>query len=59
MLRLTVGAARLSFQIYMPNPVLILGAGLAGLAAALELRQAGYRVEVLEYTDRAGGRCWS
>ena len=39
--------------------VLILGAGLAGLVAALELRQAGYRVEVLEYADRAGGRCWS
>src|SRR5271165_3286279 len=39
--------------------VLILGAGLAGLVAALELSKAGYRVEVLEYNDRAGGRCWS
>lgn len=39
--------------------VLILGAGLAGLVAALELRKAGYKVEVLEYNDRAGGRCWS
>ncbi len=39
--------------------VLILGAGLAGMVAAMELKKAGYRVQVLEYTDRAGGRCWS
>src|SRR5216684_5483917 len=39
--------------------VLILGAGLAGMAAAYELRKAGYRVQVLEYNDRAGGRCWT
>src|SRR6516225_2326302 len=39
--------------------VLILGAGLAGMVAALELRRAGYRVQVLEYNNRAGGRCWS
>jgi monoamine oxidase len=39
--------------------VLILGAGLAGMVAALELRKAGYKVQVLEYNDRAGGRCWS
>ena len=39
--------------------VLILGAGLAGMAAALELRKAGYRVQVLEFSNRAGGRCWT
>lgn len=39
--------------------VLILGAGLAGLVAALELKRAGYRVQVLEYNARAGGRCWT
>jgi monoamine oxidase len=39
--------------------VLILGAGLAGLTAAIELRKAGYEVEVLEYQNRAGGRCWT
>lgn len=36
--------------------VLVLGAGLAGLTAALELRQAGYTVQVLEADDRIGGR---
>jgi len=39
--------------------VLILGAGLAGMTAALELRKAGYRVEVLEFNRRAGGRNWT
>nr|WP_321361773.1 flavin monoamine oxidase family protein [uncultured Hyphomonas sp.] len=39
--------------------VLILGAGLAGMVAALELRSAGYNVEVLEYREKAGGRCWT
>jgi monoamine oxidase len=39
--------------------VLILGAGLAGLTAAMELRKAGYRVEVLEFQNRAGGRNWT
>ena len=39
--------------------VLILGAGLAGMTAALELRNAGYRVLVLEFNDRAGGRNWT
>src|SRR5258708_3821790 len=39
--------------------VLILGAGLAGMAAALELRKAGSRDQVLEYGKRAGGRCWT
>ncbi|WP_157015636.1 flavin monoamine oxidase family protein [Mesorhizobium xinjiangense] len=39
--------------------VLILGAGLAGMTAALELRQAGYNVQILEYNNRAGGRNWT
>ncbi|MGE3907442.1 MAG: flavin monoamine oxidase family protein [Reyranellaceae bacterium] len=41
------------------SSVLILGAGLAGMTAALELRQAGYKVQILEYNGRAGGRNWS
>src|ERR1700726_3198346 len=39
--------------------VLILGAGLAGLTAALELRKAGYDVRILEFNSRAGGRNWT
>src|SRR6202158_1780198 len=39
--------------------VLILGAGLAGMAAALELRKAGYRVRILEFNSRPGGRNWT
>ncbi|HVF17412.1 MAG TPA: flavin monoamine oxidase family protein [Steroidobacteraceae bacterium] len=39
--------------------ILILGAGLAGMVAAYELRKAGYRVQILEYQNRAGGRNWS
>jgi monoamine oxidase len=39
--------------------VLILGAGIAGMTAAYELRNAGYQVEVLEYNSRPGGRNWS
>src|SRR5579883_2077925 len=39
--------------------VLILGAGLAGMTAALELRKAGYKVQVLEFNARPGGRNWT
>src|SRR5580658_1992548 len=39
--------------------VLILGAGMAGMSAAYELRNAGYRVQVLEYNSRPGGRNWT
>ncbi len=39
--------------------VLILGAGMAGLVAAYELRKAGYAVKVLEYNERPGGRAWT
>jgi monoamine oxidase len=39
--------------------VIILGAGLAGMAAAYELGKAGYRCQILEARARAGGRCWT
>src|SRR6201995_5407880 len=39
--------------------VLILGAGLAGMTAALELRNAGYKGQVLEFNGRPGGRNWT
>ncbi|MCW1381403.1 flavin monoamine oxidase family protein [Novosphingobium sp. KCTC 2891] len=36
--------------------VLVLGGGLAGMSAAYELTKAGYKVQVLEFQGRAGGR---
>src|ERR1700742_4417767 len=42
-----------------PTSVLILGAGIAGMVAALELRDAGYKVQILEYNNRPGGRDWT
>lgn len=39
--------------------VVILGAGVAGLSAALELGRAGYACTVLEARSRVGGRNWS
>ncbi len=42
----------------MPD-VVILGAGAAGLAAALELGSAGIRTTILEARDRIGGRMFT
>ena len=39
--------------------VAIIGAGVAGLAAAAELRRAGRKVVVLEAGQRIGGRAWT
>jgi len=39
--------------------VIVLGAGWAGLVSALELRNAGYKVELIEYNNRVGGRAWT
>ncbi|MBO9658223.1 MAG: NAD(P)-binding protein, partial [Chitinophagaceae bacterium] len=39
--------------------VIILGAGLAGMASAYELTKLGYQCTILEARERSGGRCWS
>ena len=39
--------------------VVILGAGIAGMTAAMELRKAGYNVRILEFNNRPGGRNWT
>lgn len=39
--------------------IVILGAGLAGMTAAYELRKLGYTCTILEARSRAGGRCWT
>ncbi len=39
--------------------IIILGAGLTGMACAYELNKLGYQCTVLEARQRTGGRCWS
>ncbi len=40
----------------MPLDVIILGAGVAGLSAAIDLSQSGMKVSILEARNRVGGR---
>ncbi len=39
--------------------VVVVGAGMAGLTAAYELKRAGYEITVLEAQHRVGGRVWT
>ena len=43
----------------MSNPVVVIGAGLAGMNAALQLQKASREVILLEAAERAGGRVQS
>ena len=63
--RLLQGAGALGAASLLPLPaaalpakteVVVVGAGMAGLAAARVLRERGFAVEVLEARDRIGGR---
>ncbi len=40
----------------MQPTITIIGAGISGLTAAVYLHQKGHKVQILEATDRAGGR---
>lgn len=42
-----------------PVQAIVIGAGLAGLTAALELRDSGWSVTVLEARERPGGRVYT
>ncbi len=39
--------------------IAVIGAGLAGLTCAYQLKQAGYAATVYDASDRVGGRCWT
>jgi len=41
-----------------PKKVMVVGAGLAGLEAAVTAAQRGHRVEIFEKADRIGGQIW-
>ncbi|MED3089145.1 flavin monoamine oxidase family protein, partial [Bacillus toyonensis] len=51
-------------SLYLDSPrssaspkIVIVGAGLAGLTCAYRLKQAGYKAEIYEASERVGGRC--
>ena len=46
-------------QVGNGRSVVILGAGIAGLVSAYELKRAGWNVTVLEARDRVAGRVWT
>ena len=64
-LKSTAAAAALAVTAAKPlraateSDVLVLGAGLAGLRAAVDLEDQGVKVQVIEGRNRAGGRVLS
>jgi monoamine oxidase len=60
------GAAMTAAAGFLPAPargagvtIAVVGAGLAGLTAAYELKKAGHIADVFEGNTRIGGRCWT
>jgi tryptophan oxidase StaO len=43
----------------VPKTITVLGAGAAGLVAAYELERRGHRVEIIEASNRVGGRVYT
>src|SRR5262245_57696825 len=52
----TASGSRASTRTARKPRVVVVGAGLSGLAVARSLTELGYEVRVLEATQRAGGR---
>lgn len=53
------GKGKTSNRLLNTKRVIVVGAGFAGLSAAVKLKSAGLDVIVLEARDRIGGRIWS
>jgi monoamine oxidase len=67
---LLVGGAGLTMAAMLSRPlsraiaagaprIVVVGGGLAGLTCTYRLKQAGYRADLYEASDRLGGRCWT
>lgn len=56
---LAVPAAGLDHRPQRPKRVIVIGAGVAGLVAAYELKRQGHEVLVLEAQGRVGGRIYT
>src|SRR5687767_5860966 len=55
----TAATVGFGFKTNAPKRVIILGAGLSGLSAAMELANSGYDVTILEARARPGGRVYT